>query len=362
MVMKHLHTLIFVLLNALFCVAFLWFFSRNAIIRPYLGSEFKELMTGILLLSILYANYFVLYPKLYKTHVLLYWISVVASSLVAGGIELAVGFSFISECNAPIINKFGSLSFFSKLMFLVFGRNIAFNFIPFVLRNIQQFKKEADNRTRAVYERTQLLDVYNSEKNCQLISVDNIYYCVKDGNYVRIYDTLKNDFFTRYCSLKYLEQLVGNKEFVRVSNSTLIPFKHIASCNEREVVLKKMPWVKEPLTFKLDTNKNIKIATLIAEHLREENERAALENISDMSEPLQDTKNPSIPPQPKLDAVYSYIQLHPGSRSTEITAHIKFSLSTVERCLLELKKQGLIEYVGSKKTGGYRVKDGENRK
>jgi hypothetical protein len=57
------------LLNILFCAALLWFFSRNAFLRPFLGSTGKEALSGVMLLATLYANYYILYPKLYRGHV-----------------------------------------------------------------------------------------------------------------------------------------------------------------------------------------------------------------------------------------------------------------------------------------------------
>lgn len=37
-------------------------------------------------------------------------------------------------------------------------------------------------------------------------------------------------------------------------------------------------------------------------------------------------------------------------------------MSTVSRCLSELKKQGLIQYIGSKMKGGYQVVNSPGRK
>ena len=62
-----------------------------------------------------------------------------------------------------------------------------------------------------------------------------------------------------------------------------------------------------------------------------------------------------VPPQGKLDTVLNYIREHPGCRSTEIIAHTTYPKTTLDRCLSDLKRQGLIEYRGSKKTGGYCV-------
>ena len=54
--------------------------------------------------------------------------------------------------------------------------------------------------------------------------------------------------------------------------------------------------------------------------------------------------------------VLDYINGHPGCKGSDITQFCRLSLSSVNRTLKQLRDEGLIEYVGSKKTGGYRVK------
>ena len=54
---------------------------------------------------------------------------------------------------------------------------------------------------------------------------------------------------------------------------------------------------------------------------------------------------------PRLD----YIQTHPDCKGSDIEEHFHVSLSTVNRAIKQLREEGLIEYTGSKKTGGYRV-------
>lgn len=66
-------------------------------------------------------------------------------------------------------------------------------------------------------------------------------------------------------------------------------------------------------------------------------------------------KSLSVPPKEKLDAVLGYIREHPGCRSTELMSHTSYSQTTMDRCLFELKKRGLVEYAGSKKRGGYHL-------
>ncbi|MBR4637407.1 MAG: MarR family transcriptional regulator, partial [Bacteroidales bacterium] len=55
--------------------------------------------------------------------------------------------------------------------------------------------------------------------------------------------------------------------------------------------------------------------------------------------------------------VYSYIRRHPDCKASEISSGISIPTGSLNRILKQLKDEGLIEYTGSKKTGGYRVKE-----
>ena len=347
-VMNHSNKTIIILLNVLFCAILLWFFTRNAFLRPYLGSKAKEFLSGLFLLVTVYANYFILYPKLYRSHAFIYWSSVIIASLVISCVEFALGYSFMLKCNAMLIHEVGSFLFFYKYLLFVFGRNIAFNFFPFVLREREQLQQSLDTEVKVVYQYARMLDVCDDKNNCQHISIDNIFYCKKYGNETEVH-TVDGAIFTRYCTIKYLTQLFGDKEFVRISRSFIVPFRHIASCDGKTVVMKTMPWTEIPVTFKLDTQRYTRIAATINEYLH-----ANIRNTDDIQPDIEKgKKNPSVPPKDKLDAVFNYIQAHPGCRSTEIISHTSYSQTTMERCISELKKQGLIEHTGSRKLGGY---------
>ncbi|MBR6174062.1 MAG: MarR family transcriptional regulator [Bacteroidales bacterium] len=58
--------------------------------------------------------------------------------------------------------------------------------------------------------------------------------------------------------------------------------------------------------------------------------------------------------------VLSFISEHPDCKGSDIADHLHVSLSTVNRILAQLKAEGLVEYVGSKKTGGYQAVEKEN--
>ena len=349
--MKHQKTIVTILLNFLFCVALLRFYSRNAYLRPYAGSTLKESLTGLLLLASLYVNYYLLYPLLVERRHsrTLYWLALVVIALVFAVLELTIAYPFIMYCNGFIIEQVGFYSYFSSLLFVVCGRNLFFNFFPYLFRERKRLQEHLDTEVRFVYQNAQMLDVCDDQNNCQHIPVDNILYCKKFGNETEIHtvDGLK---YTRYCTIKYLEQHFGNKEFIRISSSIIVPYQHIASCDGKSVTMKAFPSTEATLPFKLDTKRAPQIAAAIDEYLRniEEKKGVRLESEEEKGKKIQ-----SIPPQEKLDTVFNYIKKHPGCRSTEIIAHTSYSQNTMERCLYELKKQELIEYTGSKKNGGY---------
>ena len=350
--MKHWNTIVTVSLNILFCTALLWFFTKNAYLRPYLGSTTKELLSGLLLLVSLYANYFILYPKLYRSHISLYWLLVAIISLVAGGVELALGYPFISQCLAFRINEVGAFIYFSKLLLMVFSRNLAFNLIPYTLRDKAELQQFLETEVRIVYQYARMIDVCGKDNNCQHISVDDIFYCQKNGNETDVY-TVGGVKYTRFCTIKYLIQLIGDDEFVRISRSFVVPFQHIASCDGKSLVMKAVPWSETPLEFDLDTQRYPHAPAAIVQYLRAG--QKAADGGRANGEDGKGKRSLSVPPEGKLDAVLGYIREHPGCRSTELKSHTSYSQTTMDRCLFELKKRGLVEYTGSKKRGGYHL-------
>jgi len=365
--MKNTNKIVTVVLNVLFCAALLWLFSRNCFLRPYAGSMWKELFAGVMQLATLYINYFLLYPLLVEkrhSHTL-YWLAVGVMVLVFTVLELAIARPYIMECSRFIIEQIGFYSFFSKLLFAVGGRYLFFNFFPYLFRERKQLQEALDAEVKIVYQEVRKLDVVDHNNQLILIPIDDIYYCRQDGNYTRIY-TVDNIWHSRLGSMIHLEQLFGDEEFARISSTLLVPYKYIASCKENEVVMKKMPWTRTPLKFTIDAKNSEEISERIAVHLAQHGCRDAMNRVSTGNEQCgrrddvhivstsnRKRRHPINPSHEKQEAVFAFVQSHPGTRSTEIIAETSLSQSTVERCLAELRKQGRVAYVGSKKNGGY---------
>ncbi len=58
----------------------------------------------------------------------------------------------------------------------------------------------------------------------------------------------------------------------------------------------------------------------------------------------------------ELQQVLLFLKSNPLSKAPEMATHIEKGVSTIERYLKLLKDNGLIEYIGAPKTGGYQIK------
>lgn len=349
---KHLKTIVIILLNVLLCAIVIWLFTRNSILRPYAGSSLKEASSAMFLLGSLYANYFLFYQKLYQKSHVIYWLSVVLTAVIVGFVDMAIAYPHIASCNARVIQMVGFFTFFSTHLSYTIWRNLALNIFPYLFRERWHFRQSLEKERVIVYERVRMLDVTDKNSDIQLISIDEIFYCQQQRNFTVIY-TVQNKSYTRLGSMKHLEQLFGTKEFIRITTNILVPFQYIKSCKENVVVMKKMPWQDAPTAFALEPKDSEETAESILEGLMRYKTLAGGKG-SSVKVPRQAVKRkPIVPPDEKVREVLSCIGNHPGCNSADIIAQTQFSLSTVERCLIELRKNGLVEHVGSKRHGGY---------
>ena len=119
--------------------------------------------------------------------------------------------------------------------------------------------------------------------------------------------------------------------------------------------LSKMPWEKNPTAFQLEPKTSAEITERIAEFMRLKDVVSGGKEGAENSVSTVGKRKPATPPDEKIREVLSYIEHHANCNSADIIAGTKYSLSTIERCLSELRKLGLIEHTGSKKCGGYRT-------
>ena len=349
----YLKTVAVILLNLLFCAVTIYLFCTECFMRPFAGSLLREAVCALLFLGPLYVNYFLLYPKVYRKSYTLYWVSVALMAIAFGFLDLAIAYPFIMLVNGPVIRQLGFYKAFSTFLFFITGRNLAFNFFPFLFREKQHYRQSLEKEVQVVCRDVRKLDVIDKDSNVLLVNIDDIFYCQQLGNYTSIY-TVQNERYTRLGSMRHLEQVLGEEEFIRITSTMMVSLRYIESFHDNQVVMRKMPWEQERTVFQLEPPTDEAVSKRIAETLRKYRTEASGEISPEKPEESPVKRKPSTPPEEKWQEVLAYVETHPNCGSADIIAGTGFSLSTVERCLAELKKQGVIEYAGSKKTGGYR--------
>ena len=350
---KILKTVAVILLNLLFCAVTIYLFCTECFLRPSAGSLLREAVSALLFLGPLYVNFFLLYPKVYRKSYTLYWVSVALMAIAFGFLDLAIAYPFIMLVNGPVIRQLGFYKAFSTFLFFIAGRNLAFNFFPFLFREKQHYWQSLEKEVQVVCRDVRKLDVIDKDSNVLLVNIDDIFYCQQLGNYTSIY-TVQNERYTRLGSMRHLEQVLREEEFIRITSTMMVPLRYIESFHDNQVVMRKMPWEQERTVFQLEPQTGEDVAERIAEILREYRTKASGEISPEKPEESPVKRKPSTPPEEKTREVLSFVEAHPNCNSADIVAGTVFSLSTVERCLAELKKQGAIQYTGSKKTGGYK--------
>lgn len=353
--MKRKKTALTILLNVLFCGVMLWLFARNSYLRPFSGSYFKEILAGSLLLGSLYTNYFLLYPKIYRNRPLIYWLVIVAMAVVLGFVDLTIAYNGIVSCNAQVIQYVGRLSFFSMILFFIIGRNLALNFFPFLLRERQHFQQSLEKEVKVVYQTVRMFDVTDIKNKLYLVNIDDIFYCYQERNSTSVH-LVQDVCYYRLGSMKHLEQLLGNKDFIRITTNVLVPFRYIKECKDNMVIMEKMSWENEPTIFHLEPKTQKEISKRVIEGVqRYRGEVAAGDRIPQKPTRRKVKRKPAKPSDEKTQKVLSYIESHPNCNSKGIIDGTNIPLSSVERCISVLKKQGLIKHTGSKRNGGYDV-------
>ena len=200
-----------------------------------------------------------------------------------------------------------------------------------------------------------MFDVTDIKNKLYLVNIDDIFYCYQERNSTRVH-LVQDVCYYRLGSMKHLEQLLGNKDFIRITTNVLVPFRYIKECKDNMVIMKKMSWEKEPTIFHLEPKTQKEISKRVIEGVqRYEGEVAAGDKFAKKPTRRKVKRKPAKPSDEKTQKVLSYIESHPNCNSKGIIDGTNIPLSSVERCISVLKKQGLIKHTGSKRNGGYDV-------
>ena len=321
------------------CAIFLYFFTNYSMLRPSSpNARNKEYFIGLLLICVCALNAFVLHPLLFQKNKTTAYVGYTVISLLAA---LVVEFTWLySDIMGCILGNFTQKEahhYYLGCMFFAFLRDSGLLSFTFLACEFQHSRAREQSTDKLLLESEGNLLVKDTTENLVLLNYKHIRYCEQEQNVTKIYGRADNVYF-RYGSLKNFQSLFQNDCFVQISRKVLVASRLIKNYSEGQLWL-----VDENAPFEVSPSfRNQKWLQPSAQP------------------PAKKTKMPTqgnkfAIDNDKVKTVYRLIARNPEISAVKIMERTHFSQSTVNRILGQLKADGLIEYAGSKKTGGYRV-------
>ena len=346
--------------HVVMCGAVVFFFGRNTVLRiPAWGAIYKEYLTGFLVLGLFYGNMFVLFPQLFLKERLSFYLGAIALCLFgAVGAEIALVYPQI----APFLEStFGSEAkhvLFSYWV-LILLRDLGFFLSSFAIcyiRHQTQLKERYESRLKEIAHE---VDVQSSATTAEYANINDILYCQQGKNVTWVF-MLGGAFLTCYNSLKKMKKLIGEELVIDVSKGLFVMRDKIHHYDIQSITIEDTV-LAQFHTFEWGQDYYECACRILHANVSKENTSAVEGNVSGE---VKNSPNSSADRQylatlfrkyPNLRPVYSYIQRHPVCKANDISSKLSIPIGTLTRILKQLKDEGLIEYIGSKKTGGYQV-------
>lgn len=351
-----------VFIHLSFCILTVLFFRLNSFLRPAaFGAFYKEYIAGGIVLTVFYLNYFLLYPKLYhERRFTLYAISILTCLMMASLLEERIIYQQMFEIVKDL--DINITHYFAEQTVMIFLRDACLFLFSFMICVIRSFYNEKRDLYRYLHNQKHLIVAKDiQKKNTVTLNIKDITHCQQIENYAYLY--LQNgNRYSRNCTLSSLAEDIGPDYSVRISRNIVAMYTYVQSFDKNTVFIQTHEGI---VGFKITEYYKEKAFSQLKSHVirtKVANNFAHSEDTSPKTyEEKQDAELQSQIDTTQFDEVQtslqvlSFIEANTDCKGSDIANHIQVSLSTVNRILAQLKAEGLVEYVGSKKTGGYRV-------
>ena len=356
-----------------FSTVILVVFNFYSVLRPITyEAQYKELVAGCILLLLCSLNYFILYPYLFERRRYLFYVLATFFSIVLATF-LEVVLVYPQICDFIVrINYVFPQKYFTVMTVLIFLRDACFVVFFFLFNLLESAYKENKDVIVLLQNTNELMVVRTEDKENALVTVRlaDIAYCQQNENYAYLYLADGTKVY-RNCSLKSLYEQLTPSRVVRISRKVIVFYRHIVSYDNCSVYV-NVSNNDTPRVLEITNTFRQQALQLLNKHcLAAKNQQAKpISEVTIMDEVQRDYRsqqeeddsvqaNGLSEGDPQIaQQVLAFIREHPGCKNPDISKLFRISQSTVSRILAQLKKEGLIEYVGSKKTGGYKVVEG----
>jgi len=380
----YLHIAVQALIAAIVVIFFGNFCRMRTIAWPCL---YKEYLSGVLVVILLFLNIYVIYPRFYhekknSIYLILTFLSIlftcVAEMVLVCPQILQIALYSTSPKGARItIFMDGLCVLFRDMAIAAF----AFLFCALKDNQFQRLQTEntlltAHNQIQALIEDTealsqdmnppeQLVQEVDADENAivtgggdlvieqlqgttldrknTLVNVEDLLYCQQDQNYTYLFITNGQRLF-RYGSMREIGKLLTDSYGVQISRNLFVLYNHIVRFDNESVCLRN-PVTSVESNFPISANYRDKALAMLGLHIHSSAKTKKTEH--KIPDNLPDKK------RKQILSVYSFIKEHPGCSAVEIKKHKHLSTSTIQRIIVILKQENLVEYQGAKRSGGY---------
>jgi len=339
--------------HILFCLLFVYWFATHSFIRPYAINDFyKEIVSALSVLLLIYLNYIYLVPYFLKksNHK-----SYIALSLLLIGVcsiaELLLVKSNIIRCVAPI-EAFDIEGYLYNILFVIFLRNSGFYLFFTVLKLYEQAKATALLEKKEALKDTGLILLPPLRGKPISINISFVSYFSQDKNNTFIHWTVGNP-SAIYSSLSYIQSYLTDY-CLRINKDTIITFTNIISYNNEEVIVKDgKTKSKKILPFSKKNTESI--LSVLRKKVPELDEKNAINSKKIQNANVNNDETHKIV-NVKI-AILEEIKQNPGINAVKLFENLqeKTTIHTIRRRLKELTDSGLIQFKGADKTGGYYI-------
>ncbi len=375
-----------------FSIIIVLFFGNFTTLRlPAIGALYKEYLTGVIVLAVFYVQRYLLYPcyflKNRKANFLIFSISCllaavfIESCLIYPQVYSILQMSYQKQIVIKYIIVFAlymflrdSAIFFTSFAWCEFERSLRKNEsyemrIRELANEIPIDQIQEDKNTNMVdSEPTPSSEDYVHEgvnnvnsfpslipDSRLFLSLDEIWYCEQSRNATIIHD-IRDKLYIRYGSLRKIILLLGVENVIQITRDILLIKKYIQHIEKSHVVIGN-PISQNTKSFQWSTvyfKEEYLSMKVMADDLSF-NQNTALRPVDKDKKTNYSEQKLMLLNQKKIKSVYKYVSKHPLCKSDSIEKGTSISPGTLYRILAQLKQNGIIKYVGSKKTGGYCV-------
>lgn len=340
--------------HVVFCASIILFFGNFCTLRTADCQHiYKEYISGLAVLAIVYLNKFILFPRYYvQRKYYKYALWTFASVLFAFLFEmLLVGPDIykVLSSKSLLFNTFIYLFFEG---FYIFLRDLSFATITFAVLAMFFYMKISQDKDLSLFKEFSKIEARTCDKRATVtfVSVDDIAYCKQEQNYTYLY-LVNGEKRCRCGTLREMVTILCDKYAIQISRNIIAVYKNICSYNDSEVRVKVLP---RDVFLPFSKNYKNRACEFIFQYTGKK--KSPKTTSADDSQSKSKKRMISVNQSNQMQSVIlDFIANHPGCSAAAIKKNRTVSQSTINRILAQLKTQGLIEHVGSKKSGGYRI-------